>query len=342
MKLGRFLVSLALMAILAGVAYVSQANEPSGAKMAGAANRFLSSLGAEQKARATFDFDNKERLNWHFVPLQDAQKNSTRKGLPLADMSVEQQAAAKALLRSGTSGPGFLQATTIMSLESILKELENGSMVRNPGWYFFTIFGTPSKTGKWGWRVEGHHLSLNFTLNGGKVIASTPAFFGANPATVQRGPRKGLRTIPQAEDLAKELFNSLDDNQKTIALQGKQFPEIDGKTKAPKAGKPKGLPAAQMTEKQRELLVKLVQSYASRMPSDVAESEMSHVEKSGIEQIHFAFAGGLSAGEPHTYRIQGPTFLIEFLNVQADSARNPSNHIHSAWRTIAGDFGLPN
>src|SRR5438270_3411215 len=203
MKLSRMLLALTLVGILTGIAYVRQAAEPSGARMADAADRFLATLSAEQKAKATFDFDDKERFNWHFVPLQDARKRSTRKGLPLQDMTEEQKESARALVKAGTSTGGYTKATTIMSLEAILRELEKGAMVRNPEWYFFTIFGTPAKSGKWGWRVEGHHLSLNFTIDNGKVIAATPAFFGANPATVKQGPRKGTRALPEAEDLAQ-------------------------------------------------------------------------------------------------------------------------------------------
>src|SRR5207248_10299893 len=122
------------------------------------------------------------------------------------------------LLKAGTSPAGYTQATTIMSLEGILHELEkNGANVRNPGWYFLTVFGTPSKTGRWGWRIEGHHLSLNFALDHGKITAATPAFFGANPAEVKAGDRKGLRTLPEVEDLARELIRSLTEEQRQVA-----------------------------------------------------------------------------------------------------------------------------
>jgi hypothetical protein len=336
------LLALVVVAALAGVAYVRQANEPAGSRMANAADKFLASLTAEQKAKALIDFNDKERFNWHFVPLQDAQKKPTRKGLRLESMTAEQKAAAKELLAAGTSSDGFTKATTIMSLESILRELEKGGLVRNPEWYFFTVFGTPSKTGKWGWRVDGHHLSLNFTVDGGKIIAATPAFFGANPATVMQGPRKGTRTLPAADDLAKELYKALDAEQQKVAFQEKEFPEVQGRTQAPKVGAPKGLPAAKMTEKQRGLLLRLLQAYASRMPEDVAETEMAEVRKAGLEQIYFAYSGGLEPGQRHTYRVQGPTFLIEFLNIQEDSARNPANHIHSVWRNTRGDFGITN
>ncbi len=342
MRLSRMLLALTLLAGLAGVAYVRQANEPAGSKMANAAEKLLASLTAEQKAKAVFDFDDKERFNWDFVPLQDSKKRSTRKGLPLENMTAEQKGAAQALLAAGTSSDGYAKATTIMSLEAILYDLEKGgNMVRNPEWYFFTLFGTPSKTGKWGWRVEGHHLSLNFAVDGGKIIAATPAFFGANPATVMQEPRKGTRTLMEADDLAKELFKMLDDNQKKIALQEKDFPEIKSHTILdPEVGQPKGLAAAKMTAKQRGLLLKLLQAYAGRMPPDVAEAEMAEVHKAGLEQIYFAYNGGVEPGQRHTYRVQGPTFVIEFLNVQADSAKNPANHIHSAWRNTKGDFGI--
>ena len=341
MKPSRLLLTLALALALSGVAYVAQLAEPAGAKMCAAGEKFLGSLSDEQKKKAALAFDDPERINWNFVPLQDRMKRATRKGIPLEDMNEEQKQAALALVRAGTSESGYKKATTIMSLESILRDLEKGgAMVRNPQWYFFTVFGEPSKTGKWGWRVEGHHLALNFVVDNGKVIAATPAFFGANPATVKDGPRKGLRTLPESENFAIELFNSLSDDQKKIAFQDKQFPEIEQGKAAPNVGEPKGLPAEKMTEPQRSTLMKLLHAYTARMPPDIGEVEMALVKEGGIDKVHFAYAGGTQPGEPHTYRVQGPTFVVEFLNVQSDSAGNPANHIHSAWRHMAGDFGI--
>src|SRR5262249_7750383 len=140
--------------------------------------------------------------------------------------------------------------------------------------------------------------------------------------------------------LARELFNDLDDEQKKVAFQEKQFAEIEQGKKAAQVGEPKGIPAGKMTAKQREVLVKLLESYAQRLPADIAQVEMAQVRDAGIDKIHFAYAGGTEPGKPYTYRVQGPTFIVEFLNVQEDSARNPANHIHSAWRNVKGDFGL--
>lgn len=341
MKLLRMVFAVAAIAVLAGVAYVNQIAETAGTKMATAAEKFLGTLDAKQKKTATFDFDNKERFNWHFVPLQDKARKSTRRGLPLEAMTAEQKAAALELVRAGTSTLGYNEATSIMSLEAILRDLEkNGAMVRNPEWYFFSVFGTPSKTGAWGWRVEGHHLSLNFTLDKGAVAAATPAFFGSNPATVKNGPKKGQRTLAQVEDLPKELLAALDEDQKKIAIQTKEFPEVAEKTTAPQVGAPVGLPASKMNDKQKEILRKLIHSYADRMPADVARTQWQQVQDAGWDQVFFAFAGSTETGKPHTYRVQGPTFVLEFLNVQADAAGNPANHIHSVWRNLKGDFGL--
>jgi hypothetical protein len=342
MRLKQLLFVSVLAAGLVGAACLSKESDSAGIQMSDAAAKLVNSLNDDQKSQALFAFDDKERTNWNFIPLQDKQKNPTRKGLRFERMTAEQKDMAKSLLRGGTSSGGFLKATTIMSLEAVLADLEkNGAMVRNPGWYFVSIFGTPSKAGKWGWRIEGHHLSLNFVIERGKITAATPAFFGANPADIKSGSKKGLRTLSEAEDLARELFAALDDEQRKVALQPKLFGEIEQGKAVPHVGAAKGLAAEKMNESQRKLLVKLVQTYADRMPSEVNQAQMAEVKAAGVHKIHFAFARDTDKpGKPYTYRVQGPTFVIEFLNVQSDSAGNPANHIHSSWRNLKGDFGL--
>jgi hypothetical protein len=339
-------MALALLALLAvaGIAYVAQQTETSGAGMVAAADGLVGSLTKDQKKQAIFAYESDERFDWNFIPLQDKEtRKSTRKGLPLEEMTADQKEAALALVKAGTSASGYLTATTIMSLEAILLDQEGkkGAMVRNPGWYFFTIFGTPSKTGKWGWRVEGHHLSLNFTMEGTQVVASTPCFFGANPAMVKAGKDTGKRILPQSEDHARDLFKSLDAEQKKAALQDKPFGEPGQKTKNPKLGAAVGLAASKMTKEQKAMLYKLVQSYTERLPKDIGALEWKQVNDGGFDSIHFAFTGSAEGpGKGFTYRVQGPSFVIEFLNIQNDSGGNPNNHIHSCWRRIQGDFGL--
>lgn len=342
MKSLRVLMAGVAVVFMAGLALIAQQTEAPGTQMVAAAEAFLGSLKGGEKEKATFPFDSKERTNWNFVPLQDAKtKAYTRKGLPLEEMSPEQKKAALNLVKAGTSQEGNVAAVTIMSLEAILKEQETkGAMVRNPEWYFFTVFGTPSKTGKWGWRVEGHHLSLNFTMDGTQVVAATPNFFGANPAEIKSGPQKGKRILASSEDLAFQLYKALDAEQKKSADHGKPFPEPGQKETAPKVGDPVGIPAAKLTDAQKSILMKLMQSYTDRMPGDVGAAELKLAKDAGLDKVHFAFQGVPELGKGHSYRVQGPSFVIEFLNIQSDSGGNPANHIHSCWRRIKGDFGL--
>jgi hypothetical protein len=340
MTLKRLLVSAMLLAALAEAAVLSKEGQPCGERMAAVAQDLVRTLSADQKASALFAFEDRERTNWYFVPLQDKGK-PLRKGLRLDQMTGEQRGLTLLLLKAGTSPGGFLKATTIMSLEVLLHELEkNGANVRDPGWYFLSIFGTPSKTGRWGWRIEGHHLSLNFVVDAGKVRSATPAFFGANPARVMPGDAHGQRTLSEAEDLAMQLFASLEPAQRQAALQPRQFAEIEQGKPAPTIGAAVGVPASAMAAGQRALLRQLVESYANRLPGEVAAAQMQEINQAGLDKVQFAFAQDSNKpGRPYTYRVQGPTFVIEFLNVQADSAGNPANHIHSCWRTLPADFG---
>jgi hypothetical protein len=326
---------------LAAVALVAREERPPADQMTEAGTQFLDSLSPELRKKAEFDFDDPHRTAWFFTPQQDKDRNPTRKGLRFEELNEEQKKKALALLKTGTSAHGYEQATTIMSLEDILKDLEKkGAMVRNPNWYFVSVFGKPSKTGKWGWRIEGHHLSVSFTLDRGQIESPTPYFFGANPAVVKNGPRAGLRTLPEVEDTARELIKSFDAEQAKVAHQAKQFPEIAENTPAAKIGEAVGLAAAKMTDKQRDLLVKLLTAYTDRMPPNVGAAEMKAAKDAGIEKVSFAYAGDPEPGKPYTYQVQGPTFVAQFLNVQADSAGNAANHIHSVWRRLPADFGI--
>lgn len=297
--------------------------------MTDAAKAFLSSLTPEQSAKASFKFDNEERYNWHFIPRE-------RKGLPLKDMQPYQKHLAQALLSAGLSQRGYIKATTIMSLEEVLRIMENDSGVRrNPDGYFFSIFGDPSEKGTWGYRVEGHHVSLNFTLANGKVVAS-PNFFGANPAEVREGPRKGLRVLHAEEDLGRDLITALSADQKKVAIVSPTaYKDIltEASREASLKGQPSGLSASKMNKNQRTLLQSLLDEYTHNLPEQVTQARQEQINKAG-SNIFFAWAGVEERGGPHYYRVQAPEFLIEF-----DNTQNNANHIHSVWRDFTGDFG---
>jgi len=316
----------------------------SSSAMADAATRLLNSLTAEQRQQAAFAFDGEERLHWHFIPTE----MFPRKGLLIRSMTEPQRKLAHDLMKAGLSQRGYLTASSIMDLETVLKALEAAEraaapqpprgtpLERDPEKYFFSIFGPPSARDTWGWRVEGHHVSLHFTIVNGAMVAGSPSFFGSNPAEVRQGPKKGLRILGAEEDAARALLDSLDASQRAKAI-------IDGTAPGDMVTmanvninplSPSGLEAGAMTAAQRDLLMKLLDVYIGKMASDIADDRLARVRKAGVEKIGFAWAGETERGKKHYYRVQGPTFLIEY-----DNTQNDGNHIHSVWRDFNGDFG---
>jgi len=256
---------------------------------------------------------------------------------PLKDMSEDQRQLALQFLKAGLSEGGYLKATTIMSLETVLREIETWNRLgRDPQKYFFSFFGQPSETGSWGWRVEGHHLSLNITIVRGHLFATTPRFLGANPAEVAEGNLRGLRTLLKEEDLARELIKSLDQRQqKKAVFRNQAYHEIvTGSDEKVLPLDQAGISATELNQAHKDLLIRLIDEYVSAMPPEIARQRLDAIRRSGLDHTYFGWAGDVAPGRPHYYRIQAPTFLIEYDNVQ-----NNANHIHTVWRDFDGDFG---
>jgi hypothetical protein len=333
---------IAAMSCWSGQAFAHDEGEPHGhhhhgtaetaaKEMAAAATNLWKSLTPEQQKKATFEFKSDERKDWHFIP-------RVRHGLPIKEMDGAQRALANGLLSSGLSQRGFVKAVTIMSLEQILLEMEKGSgPVRDPEQYFFSIFGDP-KDGKspWGWRVEGHHLSLNFTVVGDHAVAAGPTFMGSNPAEVRQGPRAGLRVLGKEEELGRKLVKMLDDDQKKKALLAGDAPKDIISFVAKKADplEPSGVMVTDLNPEQKAVLTELIAEYSERLRPELASQDLAKILKAGFDKVGFVWIGGVEVGEPHYYRVQGPTFLLEY-----DNTQNNANHVHSVWRDFHGDFG---
>lgn len=296
--------------------------------MADAATRFLNTLSPSLRAKAMIPFEDSERFNWHYVP-------RSRKGVSFKEMSPEQRAAAHVLLRSALSDKGYEKTTAIIALEAILGEIE-GSRSRDPELYFFTIFGSPSMNQPWGWRLEGHHLSLNFSAIASELIATTPAFLGTNPATIPSGPGRGKRILADEEDLAFKLLNSLSREQRSQAIIATTAPRdmITGNDRKARMERFEGIPYAALNAFQQGLLLRLIGEYINNTREDLARKQLERINAAGFERIHFAWAGMTEPGLAHYYRIHGPTFLIEL-----DNTQDRANHIHSVWRDFENDFG---
>lgn len=324
---------------------------PAVQKLVAAASEFLNALTPQQRDRAIIPFDAwEERSNWHFFPTKDDSVKDDgsllwheRKGVSLKEMTKEQRVAAHALLRTALGTQGYLKAAAIMQLEDILRETElalGGSPyipLRDPELYFFTVFGRPAHDAPWGWRVEGHHLSVNFSSAADDLYALTPTFMGARPAVVAHGKHIGASILAAEAEIGRELVKSLDRQQLAQAVIEANAPHeiVTGNSRKVSLGAPVGVSFSKLSGTQAALLMRLVEEYVNNWRSDFAGRELERIRRAGVERLHFAWAGGTDFGRPHYYRIHSPELLIEY-----DNTQNNATHIHTVYRDLKNDFGV--
>jgi hypothetical protein len=292
------------------------------------ARHFLAGLDEPSREQATFTFDDAERLNWHFIP-------RARQGLPYIELTPAQRRLADRLLASAFSSDGLSKALGIMYLDQLLFEQE-GRDIRNPDGYYFSVFGDPAEQGAWGWRLEGHHLALNVTLQDGEVVAASPAFMGTNPAVVRDGRHAGLEVLAEEQALGRELLALFEgEAREKVVFSASPLRDIaTGNTVRAERPEPAGVALRDMNDAQSDALMSLLRVFIDRMHPELAKRELEKITEAGVDDIHFAWAGESEPGSGHYYRIQGPTFLVEF-----DNTQNNANHVHSVWRDFDGDFG---
>jgi hypothetical protein len=299
------------------------------AEMTKAARALMAAVGeGPALAKLVWKFEDEERFNWHFIPRE-------RKGLPLKEMTEPQRQAAMALLKTGLSASGYSRAEAVRSLEDVLFA-QSKSPTRDRENYYFTIFGTPGGD-RWAWRYEGHHLAQNWTIVSGKAIATTPAFFGANPAEVMDGPLKGTRALKGEADLGWAFLAALTDEQRKTAVVSEKAPNdiLTANSRKAAIQENSGVAFSSLTQKQQAMLMALVAEHANAQAPALAAARMAKV-KADTGSIRFAWMGATTPapGAAHYYRIQGAAFLIEY-----DNTQNRANHQHIVWRDFNGDFG---
>lgn len=331
--LGRLVLASAVLAAAYVVGEPAPAPARAADEMSRAAICLLDSLDPLQRARCALPFDGPARTDWHFVPRD-------RPGVTLGEMSERSRGAARDLLRAALSSAGVLKVEAIMDLEAVLRDLERAAggtgASREPLRYSVAVFGDPAGAGAWGWKIEGHHVSLNFTARAGQVLSVTPSFLGANPARVAAGPHAGRRALAAEEDLARALLRSFDEAQRRAAVIAERAPAdilaLPGRPLDEAA--PAGLEASRMEPAQREMLRRLVEEYARNLRPDLAAAQLERMLGPNLGGVRFAWAGGLEPGEPHYYRIVGRTFVIEY-----DNTQDRANHVHTVWHDLERNFG---
>ena len=317
---------LAFLILIAAGAAVGQSTD-----VVAKAKTFLSLLDETQLEKARYAFGDGERFDWHYVP-------RSRNGITFNDLNASQRNAALALLKTYLSDQGFQKAKNIMALENILREVENrgaDDKYRDPFNYAISLFGEPAADSLWGWRLEGHHISLNFSTASGGIVSSTPTFWGSNPAVVRTGLQRGTQVLKSETDLGFTLVNSLDMNQLRAAVIADKAPSdiITGNQRRADVLEPPGLSYRDLSEQQKKTFMQLLNVYVKNYQLGFSKRLMEKIEKAGIENLSFAWAGSLQPGAGHYYRIQGPMLLIEY-----DNTQNNANHVHTVVRDLTNDF----
>ncbi len=296
---------------------------------------FLQDLPPELRETTVFTMPAEERRTFVYVP-------AIRKGTPLSKFSEQQKAQIRNILKTSLSEKGYWKSQEIMALEEVLFELENnqykmsdGSLLRDPLKYHFFVFGNPAGESPWGWKFEGHHLSLNFTLSGSEIVSGTPAFMGSNPAVIRENGSIRLQVLRQETELGFALVNSLSNEQLSIA----RFSDVASggivTRMEPRARllDPAGIAYSDLNEQQKRMFRELLNVYIDNYQLGFADKLRNKIENAGIESLSFAWAGALEPGNGHYYRIQGANLLIEY-----DNTQNNGNHVHTVVRDLTNDF----
>jgi hypothetical protein len=298
--------------------------------MSRAAGAWLAALDQRQRREAQLDWASRLREAWHYVP-------RSRPGVALKAMNAAQTAAAWDLLGTLLSARGLDQVRGQLTIERILGELSGSPSFRDPGNYALVVFGDPAGRAPWAWRFEGHHLSLSVLVAPDHGVAVTPAFFGANPAQVPRGhAHGGFRLVGAEEDAAFSLVQSLDASVRSQALIADRSlgDIVAGPGREGALQSFEGVPLARLNEAQRGGILRILELYAGTMRAEIAAPALAKVREAGVETLHFAWAGSLTRGRPHYFRVHGPTALVEY-----DNTQDGANHVHSVWIDPQSLFG---
>ncbi len=294
----------------------------------------LASLSPELRATAVFGYDSTERKTWFYTPVP-------RKGLDFRKLNKHQKVMAKSILSQSLSQQGYDNAMAIMQLESVLHVLEKRAPEndhRDPEKYYFSFFGTPDLVNQWGWRIEGHHLSLNYTSKDNKIYSETPLFFGTNPARVPAGMAvpEGTEVLKAETNMGFAFLKSLNTDQRKKAIINEVAPAdmVTANTAKALFEQNEGIKYTDLNKQQQLDLIKMLSYYVRRTPDGFADEFMRKIENAGFDNLHFVWMGGDEWGKGHYYRIHNPVVLVEY-----DCTQDKANHVHSVVRDLTNDWG---
>ena len=314
-----------------------------------AAGKMIESLTPLQKKSALLSFHDTARIKWNNLPVG----LRARAGMSIGMMNEDQRKIVHRILSASLSSQGYLKATGIMHLDNLLNMFVDTAYARKQmndtlrqflidlKWshqnYYLAFFGLPSDI-NWGYKIEGHHLSVNFSFTGNN-ISVTPWFIGTDPAEMQITQYAGWRVLGQEEDFGIKLIHMLTPAQQKKATMSTEVPGdiITGAETGKRLVDYWGIKGAELNKQQRTVLENIIREYVFNMEYEKAMEEYNKILKAGIANVYFGWIGPYEEGKAHYFILNGPTFLIEFDN--AGGPRRAGNHIHSIWREKGNEYG---
>lgn len=340
---------LLLLLVSAGVGTSSAQNQSAyHQQIRQAADQFIASLSPLQQRGALLSYEDSARQTWNNLPVG----LRPRAGISIGSMNDDQRKILHRILSACLSSQGYLKATSIMHLDNLLNSLYDSlyyrqsidsnvyKMVKDLKWshrnFYLAFFGKPGDT-RWSLKVEGHHLSINFTFLNDQ-LSVTPFFIGTDPAEYPISEYAGWRVLGQEEDLGLSLMKSLNAaTQKKVIISDKVPGDIITSAESGiRLIDYQGVQASQLSTEQKSLLLYIIREFVFNMEYDKAMIEYNKILKAGIDKIYFAWIGPVQEFKPHYYVINGPNFLIEFDN---HGFNNDGNHIHAIWREKGNEYG---
>jgi len=284
-----------------------------------------------------FTVDDIEWRRWNNVHRYE------RRGVSFGEMSQAQRAAADDLLGASLSTKGLRKARDIMRLNTTIAELANNFDEYGEGLYFFTVMGVPSEVEPWGWQLDGHHLVINYFVLGDQVVM-TPTFLGSEPTYAEGGKYAGTRVFEDEEARGLALMQSLGAEQQALAKIADELPRnvFTAAFRDNFEMQHEGLRASALDDRQRALLIELVDEYVSDMRDGHAAVRMEQVRRY-LDDTWFGWVGGTDDDAAFYYRVHSPVILIEFdhqrpIALEGDAPTR--NHVHAVVRTPNGnDYG---
>lgn len=335
---GRILLALIALSI-------SSAGITSTSDLRAAASALLASLDGAQQEIARHDLKDDARATWSNLPTLMAPPA----GILLRNLNDAQRLRVHDLLRASLSSQGYGKSTAIMWLDDVLHEQETRQLNDDPearvnpmrvamaanrdsGNYAIALFGDPDDK-EWGWKITGHHLALNITVQEDRV-AYTPIFLGSNPMVIRNGRYAGWSALPFEGSRGHALMASLTDEQRSTALISAELPAdvIEGPGRRESLKEFEGLSAKKLSATQLSLLQLLVGEYLRNAEPSAAGRALDELASAGWDSLWFSWRGPIALEGQFYYRIHGPRLLIEY-------HRQNANHDHAVVRDPKNDYG---